>query len=650
MSTSSLSRRHFLLATGATAGAATAALAGPAGSATATPPTVRVDDHDMFWRAGKEHGVPPALLAAVSYAQTRWQDHGGRPSASVGYGPMHLVDGALAAEARAARVGKDAAPATLDTLGDAAAASGLSPEAIRTDPEANIRAAAALLARHQRRAGRPVGVRTAPGAWFATVAATSGLTTSAAQLDLADVVVATLRDGGRVQLADGARLVLPSRNVSVARRQRDPLVARTRRAQREQARRGAKVEAPRGLDVEWHEAPYEQYGEGAGDYGNHDLAFRPRAPKITHIVVHDTECSYETALDLVSDPTYVSWQYTLRSSDGLIAQHALARDVCWHAGNWYVNMHSIGMEHEGYAAEGAPWYSEPMYRTSSKLLSWLSRQHDIPLDRAHVIGHDQVPGTTTPTIPGMHWDPGPFWDWEHYFELMGAPLRRGTSNRKPRVGDVVRILPGFVGNVQPVTGCETGGDACGGPRDTNFVTLRVAPSSSAALVNDIGLHQNGQPATTEVADISARATAGTEFVVADVQGDWTAIWFLGVIAWFVNPRRRPTARVVERPVGRVRAKPGVAKVKVYGRCYPEQEAYDVAADYQAVSPLVYELPAGQMYAVGELNPVTDYYKAKTYSLDTPNDHVDIVGQDKYVQISLGHRIGFVRRAEVDVLR
>ncbi len=407
------------------------------------------------------------------------------------------------------------------------------------------------------------------------------------------------------------------------------------------------VDAPRGLDVEWVPAPYEQYGASAGAYGNHDLADRPRSPKITHLVIHDTEGYWDGVLDLVQDPTYVSWQYSLRSEDGHIAQHVRPQDVAWHAGNWYVNMHSIGLEHEGFAAEGAPWFSEAMYRTSAALVRYLAREYRIPLDRAHVIGHDQVPGVDTPHIPGMHWDPGPFWDWEHYFTLLGAPLARGTSSRPARPGDVVRILPGFAGNVQPVTGCEDVGDTCGGPRDTNFVTLRVAPAPDAALVNDLGLHQTGQPATTEVADISARASAGTEFVVAEVDGDWTAIWFLGGLAWFANPRRHPTARVVPHPLGRVRPKGDSAPV--YGRCYPEPSAYADPADVQAVVPLVYRLEAGQEYAVGDLAPVTDYYRAKTFSPDTPGDHVDIVGNDRYVQISLGHRVGFVRREDVELL-
>lgn len=636
---SHVSRRHFLLATAAVPAAA--ALADPAAAGAA----VRVDTHPHFAEAGRAYGVPPALLAALSYAQTRWQDHAGRPSSSLGHGPMHLVDGAAAREARA-RSGKPDAPVVVDTLADAAAASGIAPEVLRTDPAANIRGTAALLAQRQTAAGRPVGVRTDVADWFETVALTSGLTTAATQLDLADTVLDTLRRGGRLALADGSHLFLPARRTEAAPTQRAPFRDRARTARRHAGH--AAHEGPRGLDVEWVPAPYEQYGEAPSAYGNHDLADRPRSPRITHLVIHDTEGYWGTVLDLVQDPTYVSWQYSLRSEDGHVAQHVLAKDVAWHAGNWWVNMHSIGLEHEGFAAEGAPWFSEAMYRTSARLVKHLAWQHRIPLDRGHVMGHDQVPGVDTAHIAGMHWDPGPFWDWEHYFALLDAPLDRGTSFRRARVGDVVRILPGFAGNTQPVTGCEDAGDACGGPRDTNFVTLRVAPSSDAALVNDPGLHQSGQPATTEVADISARATAGTEYVVAAVDGEWTAIWFLGVEAWFPNPRSRPTARVVQHPLGRVRAL-GTSPAPVYGRCYPEAAAYADPADVQPVSPLVYTLPAGQLYAVNDLAPVTDYYKAKTYSPDTPGDHVDVVGQDRYLQISLGHRVAFVRAADVELL-
>ena len=186
---------------------------------------------------------------------------------------------------------------------------------------------------------------------------------------------------------------------------------------------GGPIDCPPGLDCEWIPAPYEKLGPDPGDYGNHDLASRPSSPKITNIVIHNTEASYETTLKLVTDPTYLSWQYSLRSSDGHIAQHLEPQDVGWHAGNWYVNSHSIGLEHEGFAATGAQWFSEPMYRSSARLVKYLARKYDIPLDMQHIFGHDQIPGVTAANVAGMHWDPGPYWNWERYFQLLGAPLQ-----------------------------------------------------------------------------------------------------------------------------------------------------------------------------------------------------------------------------------
>ena len=96
-------------------------------------------------------------------------------------------------------------------------------------------------------------------------------------------------------------------------------------------------------------------------------------------------------------------------------------------------------------------------------------------------------------------------------------------------------------------------------------------------------------------------------------------------------------------------KAGLAKAPVYGRAYPEASAYPAGIPVQALAPLQYTFAAGQRYAVGDLTVPTNYYRAVTYSADTPNDHVDVVGQDRYYQISLGHRFAFVRAADVDVV-
>ena len=44
-----------------------------------------------FRGAAAEFGVPESVLLSVSYNVSRWEQHGGAPSVSGGYGPMHLT-------------------------------------------------------------------------------------------------------------------------------------------------------------------------------------------------------------------------------------------------------------------------------------------------------------------------------------------------------------------------------------------------------------------------------------------------------------------------------------------------------------------------------------------------------------------------------
>lgn len=610
--------------------------AGTAGSTAGSDPASR---ERAFAAAAAEFGVPRTVLEAVSYAQTRWDFNPGH-SSSGGYGPMHLVDANLGSAAEGRGLGEAPAAASApaaDTLGRAATLTGLSEDALRTDELANIRGGAALLAATQKRLGLPTGEGTDAGQWYAAVADASGSAEQDVAAAFADDTYSVIRSGASRTTVDGKQVSLLPSTVTPQAAQVDKLGLLKKQ------NRGD-VDCPPGLDCEWVPAPYAKTGPGAGDYGNHDLANRPVAPKITNIVIHNTEATYDTTLKLVSDPDYLAWNYTLRSSDGHIAQHLDPKDVGWHAGNWYINGHSIGLEHEGFAATGAQWFSEPMYRSSARLVRYLADKYDIPLDMQHIFGHDQIPGVTPANVAGMHWDPGPYWNWEHYFQLLGAPLQAHTSGAAK---DLVRILPGFEHNRQTVTFCDgKAADSCGS-QPTNFVYLHTAPSETAPLVNDIGRKANGAPSTTSVSDIGARAQAGLTFAVADRQGDWTAIWFNGVKGWFPNPAAHPTAVPVKGWY--VVPKAGLAKAPVYGRAYPEASAYPAGIPVQALAPLQYTFAAGQRYAVGDLTVPTDYYRAVTFSPDTPNDHVDVVGQDRYYQISLGHRFAFVRAADVDVV-
>ncbi len=596
-----------------------------------------------FSSAATEYGVPRSVLLGVSYLQSRWDAHAGAPSVTGGYGPMHLTDArtALATavhhsegredargdQARRSLVPEERIPsvrelsARLKTLRRAAELTGLSPERLRSDPAANVAGGAALLAAAQKELGAPLSAD--PADWYGAVALFSGADDRATAATYANEVYDVIRAGGDRITDSGQRMVLAAQpNVRPDTGTLDRAGLRAPAA--------GDTECPASVSCEWIPAPYEEFGDG--DYGNHDLGDRPESQSIEYIVVHDTEGAWEGVLKMVQDPTYVSWNYSLRSTDGHIAQHLKAKDVGWHAGNWYVNAKSIGLEHEGFLANPDAWYTEAMYRSSARLVKYLARKYGVPLDRQHILGHDTVPGPTTATVRGMHTDPGPYWDWSHYFELLGHPFH-ATAGKK---GGVVTIRPDYDRHRPEYTGCTTPGTPCP-PHGSSAVRLYSGPGTSYPLIKDIGL---GTTPSIGVNDLSSRVSTGQQFAVAGRDGDWTAIWYLGQKAWFHNPAKKPTAVNAKGWV--VTPRDGLESVPVYGRAYPEASAYPEGVPAQPVSPLPYRLPAGQKYVVGDKVP-GQYYYAVTF--DTSSHRV-VTGKDQYYEIQYGHRVAFVRAADV----
>ncbi len=593
-----------------------------------------------FAAAAKTYGVPESVLLGVSYMESRWNNYGAHPSTAGGYGPMHLTDvpvsdlaGATAAKGDPSAAARPVVrPAGLHTIDKASTLTGLSVAQLKSDLAANICGGAALLASYQRQLGHPVGTATDVNAWAQAVRRYSATPSKGDASQFAARVYTVIRSGVSRTTNDGQRVTLAAHPDATV-----PAPA---------AGSSAQTDCPVDLACEWVPAPYQWYdpAQGPGWYGNHDLADRPHDMKINYIVIHDSETTYDEDMQLVQDPTYVSWNYTVRSSDGHVAQHLHANDVGWHAGNWYVNMHSIGIEHEGYAATGATWYTESMYESSADLVRYLAAEYGIPLDRAHIIGHDQVPGTVPSNVAGMHWDPGPYWDWQHYMALLGSPLRPDRRGKS----DVVTVVPGFATNQQTVTGCDgNAADTCPA-QGSNFVYLHSAPDESAPLVSDIGLHSDGRPSSTYISDWGARADAGQKLVVAKRQGDWIGVWWGGQLGWIHSPESHPV--VLPSQGETVTAKAGAISAPVYGRAYPEQAAYaPYQIPYQTVKPLQYRIEPGQQYVLADKNIQTDYYYAQTYQCQyAVDDCTDVVGQDKYYEIWFNHRIAYVRAADVAV--
>lgn len=462
-----------------------------------------------FAAAASEYHVPQSVLLGVAYLQSRWDAHGGAPSVTGGYGPMHLTDArtALATAAHHSEGTEDARgdsaraplhrdtevpentelPARLKTLTKAAELTGRPAEELRTDEAANVAGGAALLAAAQQDLGEPLSAD--PADWYGAVARFSGADDSATAAAYANDVYDVIRAGAE-RITDAGELVALAARPDVA-----PDTAQLKRTGLRTAST-AGTECPVTVSCEWIPAPYEEFGDS--DYGNHDLGNRPASQSIRYIVIHDTEGAWDGVIDLVQDPTYVSWNYSLRSTDGHIAQHVKAKDVAWHAGNWYVNAKSIGLEHEGFLAHPDSWYTEAMYRSSARLVRYLAAKYGIPLDRQHILGHDNVPGPTTATVPGMHTDPGPYWDWRHYFDLLGRPFGPAKG------AGVVTILPDYAANRPVYTGCVTKGEPCK-VHGSSEVRLYSDHDERSALIKDIGL---GTTPTTGVNDISSRVSTG----------------------------------------------------------------------------------------------------------------------------------------------
>jgi hypothetical protein len=361
-----MDRREFLRLGGA--GLAGAVLLGTAGSRVFAQSGASLEAE--FESAAEEYEVPRELLLAMGYVNTAWEMP--PPDASVYelrdpsghgvYGVMHLQRNPWS-----------------DTLGRAASLTGLSEGELKGQRAANVLGGAAVLAEIQGQ-DKPPG----PDGWQAAVA-------EYASTELyAEEVFQTLRSGASATTSTGESLELPPQDVEV------PRVFTTEEFAAEDYKR-----------ARWVPAHPSNYGDSN----------RERSYNIGKIVIHVGQAGYSDIINhFQRKGQQVSAHYVI-SRDGDITQMVRHRDVAWHAGWLATNKHSIGIEHAGYVSEDFPG---AMYRASARLSAYISKRHRIPLDRRHIIGHNQVPGCDNPRGGGVscHTDPGRHWNWARYMRMI----------------------------------------------------------------------------------------------------------------------------------------------------------------------------------------------------------------------------------------
>ncbi|MFD9539929.1 N-acetylmuramoyl-L-alanine amidase [Streptomyces sp. NPDC060022] len=164
----------------------------------------------------------------------------------------------------------------------------------------------------------------------------------------------------------------------------------------------------------------------AASEANWRRADRPDDYGVDRVIIHVTQGSFASAVKVFQDPAHRAATHYIVGQNGRVTQMIRELDVAYHAGNRSFNERSVGIEHEGFVDRPKD-FTARMYESSARLTAAICARYGIPVDREHIIGHVEVPGTD-------HTDPGPHWDWDRYMKLVraasksaGKPVARATE-------------------------------------------------------------------------------------------------------------------------------------------------------------------------------------------------------------------------------
>jgi hypothetical protein len=381
----------------------------------------------LFARAAAEFDVPVDVLQGIAFAETRWSHLTWAPGDTRAcngmprpYGIMSLWDNEWFGR----------------SLVEAARLIGQPPAVLQADPRQNIRGAAALLRRlhDELPAGERADRRDLAG-WRNVIAAYCGIPQpDLAQQHALDVFAHINRGYHRHGIEwDGQPVDLR------------PIREAVRKVQAEErARRGgAKRGTPGELDAREADAAFGATADFSAQPDYPEAIWRSAYPGHWYttgyarafVVIHDMEGYYLSTISYFQRETTQAsahylvngkTDYTGDAPPGEITQMVEERYWAWHARCW--NQYMFGIEHEGFASDPA-WYTEDMYQASGQLTRYLCDKYGIPKDRNHIIAHGQKADANWvnwmranwPQIDPLcnnHTDPGPYWDWDHYLDIV----------------------------------------------------------------------------------------------------------------------------------------------------------------------------------------------------------------------------------------
>lgn len=324
-------------------------------------------------------GVPKELLLAIAKVETNVEQVEGFeefPGQAVAFGMMGLRG---------------------DNLDLAAYLADLDKDRVRTDPAANVLAAAALLAYWGEEARVDFDDL---GAWAPIVARYSGITheDAVAEYIWYDVYATLARGVNR----NGYR----SEPVDAVPDYPAPRENRSRTGD---------------ADTVWTESPNYSSRGGA---------------EVDFVIIHACEGSYAGCWSWLADSASgVSAHYVVKEDGSEVRQLVDEDDKAWHISANYdcdynagvecsrngtsMNSISVGIEHGGYSSQSS--WDEGLLERSASLTCGVTQRHGVVRDAYHIVAHGQLQ-------PWNRTDPGAAWPWSDYLAEVDAACGGSSSS------------------------------------------------------------------------------------------------------------------------------------------------------------------------------------------------------------------------------
>ena len=432
----------------------------------------------------------------------------------------------------------------LDTLARGAAKVGVSELALRQDTDLALEAGARVLAELGASAG---ATSNELASWQSAIEEMSGYADAAHRADYRRRVFALLARGGTFEGRDGERVTLPARDLPPS----------------------TWMSLDDGVHLDTTPADYAPAEWFPTSCTNKCTPGRAGNP-VDFVVIHDTEGGWDASVATLQNDPGKSVQYIV-GTDGRVGQFIHETDTAWHAGNFSYNQRSVGIEHVGYANKP---YTNTQYAASALLVAHLTAKYNVPKDRAHIVGHDQIPNgnviaedaaacSDAPKAceasnkwggSNNHRDPG-IWEWCTYMARFGGSCKcndvTNVLNCSEDKTQAFRCVNGKVELDQCTAGCvpQASGvdDICkvapkgggGGPGPGTG----HAPGAENQLGPDQAATPDKSPPTTDPSSIEAGGnasaqTGGCAASPGTAKASWPAALGLGLALLTLRRRRR----------------------------------------------------------------------------------------------------------------